>query len=104
MSKRFIGLCAVAIAACGTSAPADAAKLKGGQYASYARISLAAARRLALKVRPGTITDQELEKEKGGSGLRYSFDITSRNKPYEVGIDARSGVVLENVPEGKNPD
>ncbi len=24
---------------------------------------------------PGKITDEELEKERGGSGLRYSFDI-----------------------------
>jgi uncharacterized membrane protein YkoI len=58
----------------------------------------------ALKLRPGTITDQELEKEKGGSGLRYSFDIMSKGRAYEVGIDAVTGKPLENVPEGHNPD
>ncbi len=33
------------------------------------------ARAIVLKAHPDTVTDQELEKEKGGSGLRYSFDI-----------------------------
>jgi hypothetical protein len=33
-------------------------------------------------------TDEELEKEKGGSGLRYSFDIKSGRVVYEVGVDA----------------
>ncbi|MBY9062485.1 PepSY domain-containing protein [Sphingomonas yunnanensis] len=91
------------VAMSGTAAAAPT-KLKGHHYAAEAKVSLATARQAALKARPGTITDQELEKEKGGSGLRYSFDITSHGKPYEVGIDARSGVILENVAESKNPD
>jgi hypothetical protein len=33
----------------------------------------------------GAITDEELEKEKGGSSLRYSFDIRSGKVTYEVG-------------------
>jgi len=45
-----------------------------------------------------------LEKEKGGSGLRYSFDIKSGNVAYEVGIDAQTGKVLENSKEGRHPD
>ena len=80
------------------------AKLKGENLARDAKITLAVARHIALKTRPGTITDQELEKEKGGSGLRYSFDITSQGKPYEVGVDAVTGAVLENGTEGSNPD
>lgn len=63
-----------------------------------------AARATALKARPGTVTDAELEKESGGSGLRYSFDIKSGGKTYEVGIDAKTGAILENKAEGKNPD
>ena len=59
-------------------------------------IYLAQARATALKARPGKITDQELEKEGGGSGLRYSFDISSAGKTYEVGVDAKTGKVLEN--------
>jgi uncharacterized membrane protein YkoI len=57
-----------------------------------------------LKARHGTITDEELEREKGGSGLRYSFDIKSNKVIYEVGVDARTGKVLENVREGAHPD
>ena len=68
----------------------------GHQYASKASVTLAAARAIALKARPGQITDQELEKEGGGSGLRYSFDVKSGGKTYEVGVDAKSGKVLEN--------
>lgn len=85
-------------------ASAHQLRLKGSELARQARISLAAARTTALKARPGTITDQELEREPGGSGLRYSFDITSHGKPFEVGVDAATGAVLENIAEGKNPD
>lgn len=70
--------------------------LKGHELAGKARVSLAQARAIALKARPGSITDQELEKEAGGSGLRYSFDVASAGKTYEVGVDARTGKVLEN--------
>ena len=47
---------------------------------------------------------RELEREKGGSGLRYSFDITSHKTKYEVGVDAKTGTVLENAREGAHPD
>jgi uncharacterized membrane protein YkoI len=72
--------------------------------AHQAKITMQHARVLALRARPGTITDQELEREPGGSGLRYSFYITSHGKPFEVGVDAITGTILENVAEGKNPD
>ena len=42
------------------------------------------------------VRKSELERERGGSGLRYSFDIEVKGKVYEVGIDAVSGRVLEN--------
>lgn len=76
----------------------------GEKYAKDAAVSLGDARAIALKARPGQITDEELEKEKGGSGLRYSFDIKSGAATYEVGVDAKTGEVLENSLEGKNPD
>lgn len=76
----------------------------GQELAGQAKINLKQARAIALKVHPGKITDQELEKEKGGSGLRYSFDIRNGKVTQEVGVDAKSGEVLENAPEGKNPD
>ena len=87
------------------SAPALASTHYVGQeLASKARISIVKARAIALHARAGAITDQELEKEAGGSGLRYSFDIKSRGKTFEVGVDAKTGRVLENQAEGKNPD
>ena len=76
----------------------------GEELAKDAKIDIQAARNIALKVRPGKITDEELEKEKGGSGLRYSFDIKRGTATYEVGIDAVTGKVLENKREGKHPD
>ncbi len=76
----------------------------GENLAKNAKVSIADARAIALKARPGQITDEELEKEAGGSGLRYSFDIKKGTTTFEVGIDAQTGAVLESAPEGKNPD
>lgn len=68
----------------------------GQQYASQAHVSIAQARSIAMKTTSGSIVSQELETEKGGSGLRYSFDIKTANGVREVGVDAKSGAVLEN--------
>lgn len=77
----------------------------GQNLAGQAKISIEQARAIALKAHPGKITDEELEKENGGSGLRYSFDIKHANaKTQEVGVDAVSGKILENDLEGANPD
>jgi uncharacterized membrane protein YkoI len=76
----------------------------GENLASQARVTMTQASAIAVKARPGKITDRELEREKGGSGLRYSFDVQANGITYEVGIDAVTGRVLENGREGKNPD
>jgi len=76
----------------------------GEKYAKDAKIGIAEARTIALKAFPGKITDEELEIEKGGSGLRYSFDIRHGHVTREVGVDAKTGKVLENSTEGPNPD
>jgi uncharacterized membrane protein YkoI len=76
----------------------------GQELAKDAKISIAEARAIALKAHPGKITDEELEREAGGTGLRYSFDIKSGSSTQEVGVDARTGRVLEKTKEGKNPD
>jgi uncharacterized membrane protein YkoI len=76
----------------------------GEGLANQAKVSIAEARAIALKAYPGKITDEELEKEKGGSGLRYSFDIKRGAVTQEVGVDAQSGKVLENKKEGWHPD
>ena len=94
-------------AAAAKALPASAASpaFSGHQLASKAKVSLAQAKSIALKARPGAITDQELEKERGGTGLRYSFDVKAAGGvTYEVGIDARTGKVLENGKEGSHPD
>ena len=105
--KTLAALLAIAgFAATGAVAatPAKPLKLQGAELAAQAKVGLDTARATALAARPGAVTEQELEKEAGGSGLRYSFVITSKGRPYEVGVDAATGKVLENIPEGKNPD
>ena len=76
----------------------------GEELAKHAKIDIAQARAIALKAHPGTITDEELEQERGGSGLRYSFDIKRGSITQEVGVDAQTGLVLENKKEGPHPD
>jgi uncharacterized membrane protein YkoI len=81
-----------------------AAKLDGAHYLKDARITLVEARAIALKTQGGAIVSEELEKEAGGSGLRYSFDIKKGGVTHEIGVDASSGKVLENSVEGRNAD
>ena len=76
----------------------------GQELASQAKVGITEARAIALKAHPGKITDEELEKEKGGTGLRYSFDIKRGSVTQEVGVDAQTGKVLENKKEGPHPD
>ena len=77
---------------------------KGDNLAKNARLTLQEARAIALKSSPGKITAEELEEEKGGSGLRYSFDIKQGSVTREVGVDAKTGEILEDSKEGPNPD
>jgi uncharacterized membrane protein YkoI len=78
--------------------------LDGEKYLPDASVKLADARAKALKAYPGKIVSEELEKESGGSGLRYSFVISQNDAKHEVGIDAKNGAVLENAVEGESPD
>ncbi len=77
---------------------------ESAELTAQARVTPAQAQAIALQARPGQVTDHELEREAGGTGLRYSFDIRSDGKTFEVGVDARTGAVLENQQEGPNPD
>lgn len=72
--------------------------------AAQAEVSMETARAVALNAFPGKIVDEELEQEAGGSGLRYSFDIKGAGDTHEVGVDAKTGRLLENSLEGANPD
>jgi uncharacterized membrane protein YkoI len=86
------------------SFPTSSYPYTGQELAPQAKVSLQQARAIALKAVPGRVTDQELEQEPGGSGLRYSFDIKAGAKTFEVGVDAQTGAVLERKVEGANPD
>ena len=76
----------VLVACVSTSAVAETARM----------LTLPQARAAALRLRPGKVVKQELEREKGGSGLRYTFDIRVGRVTYEVGVDAKTGRILEN--------
>jgi uncharacterized membrane protein YkoI len=86
------------------SQEAAAPTFTGQKYAKDAKISIDEARAIALKTYAGKIVAEELEKEKGGSGLRYSFDIKNGRVTHEVGVDAKTGKVLENSVEGPHHD
>jgi uncharacterized membrane protein YkoI len=100
MKFSLAGGAAIALAA----ATIPAMAYTGQELAKHAKVSISEARAIALKAHPGKITDEELEKEKGGSGLRYSFDIKRGSVTQEVGVDAKTGKVLENKKEGPHPD
>jgi uncharacterized membrane protein YkoI len=97
--KYFLPIFAVVVCAAG-----NASAYSGEELAKNAKVAMEQAITIAQKARPGAITDKELEKERGGSGLRYSFDVKANGHTYEVGVDAVTGKVLENGSEGKNPD
>jgi uncharacterized membrane protein YkoI len=98
MTPRIFAV-TLAAALLATAAAAAPSPLKGQALSGQAKVSLEQARAIATKIRPGKIIDQELEKEAGGSGLRYSFDIKAGKATYEVGVDAVTGKVLENGSE-----
>lgn len=95
---------AVIVAAISSIGVLTAHAYTGHELAKGAKVSIAEARSIALKAHPGKITAEELEKESGGSGMRYSFDIRHGKVTQEVGVDAQTGKILENAPEGPNPD
>ena len=76
----------------------------GEKLLPQTNVTLSDARKVALKAYAGKIVAEELEEESGGSGLRYSFVIRHKGVKHEVGVDAKTGAVLENSVEGKNPD
>ncbi len=94
MKRIFIALSALSVVLLAASS------YDGSKMASMTKVSMKQATAIALKAYSGTITARELEKEKGGSGLRYSFVIKKGSISHEVGVDAMSGKVLENDMEG----
>jgi uncharacterized membrane protein YkoI len=101
-TSRCVGLIGLTVIVLAVARPAPA--YTGQELAGKTKVTIEQARAIALKAHPGRITDEELEREGGGSGLRYSFDIKNGAVTREVGVDARTGRVLENKAEGPNPD
>lgn len=89
-SLRIVTLIAVLGAASGAIAAVKA---------PTPRISMTAAKSMALKLAPGKIISSEYEKE--GGIWRYSFDIQQKGHVQEIGIDGQTGKVVENKSEGK---
>ncbi len=105
MRLRRIGLCLLVTAGVlGVLMTATAFAFSGAEYLPQARVTLPQARQIALKAYAGKIISEELENESGGSGLRYSFVISNQKAQHEVGVDAKTGAVLENSLEGKTSD
>ena len=100
MRRTYLRTAALAIVLVASNAFA----LTGEKYLPQVTVPPAQARELALKTYLGKIVSEELEEESGGSGLRYSFVIRHNDVKHEVGIDAKSGEVLENSIEGEHPD
>jgi uncharacterized membrane protein YkoI len=91
MSRKYItaaflltGLCAAGAAQATAPAP---------------KVSMAHARAIALKAAPGKVISAEYEKE--GGGWRYSFDIQQKGHVQEIGVDGKTGKIVENKSEGK---
>jgi uncharacterized membrane protein YkoI len=101
LSRTFMTImaCAAIATSAATTITSPARAFTGEELAAEAKISLAEARAIALRVFAGTVVSEELEKEKGGSGLRYSFDIKNGAAVHEVGVDAKTGRILENILE-----
>jgi uncharacterized membrane protein YkoI len=101
MTRKIRWAPVIALCALVGGEPAAAFAYAGQELASGAPVTIDQARAIALKTVPGQITDEELETEEGGSGLRYTFNIKHGNDAYEIGIDAGTGAVLENIIEGQ---
>lgn len=91
MRKQFTLAVGIVALVCGGAAVAAKAPVP--------KISKAKAEAIALKLAPGKITDAEYENE--GGGWRWSFDIQQKDHIQEIGIDGRTGKVIENKSEGK---
>ncbi|MCF3947243.1 PepSY domain-containing protein [Acidiphilium sp. AL] len=99
ITKRFAIAAALSLAATGS-----AFAYSGQALQKDAKVTPVRARQIALRAQPGTIAAMELERETGGSGLRYSFDIKTTGATHEIGVDAKTGAVLENSVEGPSAD
>lgn len=76
------------------------AMVPGAALAKDSGITMAQARAIALKAAPGKVEKSERERE--GGGERYSFDIRQGNRIHEIGVDVRTGKIVESKFEALN--
>lgn len=80
-----------------------------GTYSGYemskdAQITMDEASAIALKQHPlGVITQRQLERITGGTGLRYSFNVKAEATNFQVAVDANTGDVIEDRLDVPNP-
>ena len=90
MKKSFI-----AILLCTLSVFSFAGKkVTQADLQKQAKITMDAAKKIAVEKEPGDIKSSELENEHGK--LIYSFDIKTKTAIHEVNVDARTGDVVED--------
>ena len=94
----LLGTLAVTGAAQAATAPVAPKVAVKKTAAPKPKISMAQARKMALKLAPGKLISSEYENE---HGWRYSFDIQQKGHVQEIGIDGQTGRVVENKSEGK---
>ncbi|WP_343685381.1 PepSY domain-containing protein [Asticcacaulis sp.] len=105
LTAALAGFAVITVAAGPLLAATKAAgHYEGEELASQASLTKDEALAIALKAQAGTVKKTELEKEDGGSGLRYTFDIRAGQTTFEVGVDAKTGAVLEHVKAVKDHD
>lgn len=92
----------VLLAAATLAIPLAAFAYTGENLEKTVKVSASQAKAIALKKERGTIVDMELERETGGSGMRYTFTLNVKGITREVGVDANSGAVLEDTLETAN--
>lgn len=75
----------------------------GAELVKQAKITMEQARAIALARVPGTITEEDLEMERGK--LQYAFDIKDASgKIFDVEIDAKTGAILKAVEDSEDDD
>src|ERR1035438_3228552 len=77
----------------------DQSKASQAELSKEAKITMEQARKVALAKEAGTITEGELEREKGR--LIYSFDIKMADGIHEVNVDAKTGEIVDRNSAGE---
>jgi hypothetical protein len=100
-TSRAVGLIGLTVTVLAIAGPATA--YMGQQLAGKARITIEQALATALKAHPRQIADEEFEQERGGSGLRYSFDIKNGASRRRSASTRKPGGCSRTKPKAPTP-